>query len=343
MLIGQTYKVSSTDEVEKAIVTDILNFEPTTVLIAYGTNNSTMLKVVDSVIKSIGESVFLQRWEENSVEQLGAVTTTITYTYVETPAERKAVDDFIQKNISAILNGAKSDIEKIFMINEWMKLNIEYDSSYTYKSAYATLKNRRGVCQGYALLFYRLAKAAGLQVYLVSGQAKAPEKGASALQPHAWNVVKIGNELFYVDTAWNDSTGVNAYLLFGTNQAKYSHYPKTKLPGTISAKSYAEKLYEEIVRYNSSSAREMFSLLYGYLVLKYDELVNYIYYILKNGKEVLLVGHGDFVASNFSKAVKDALARASITSVNYNYSYNYLFTTSDNKDFFIWQFSFKQR
>ncbi|MEJ5257317.1 MAG: hypothetical protein WHS64_03620 [Fervidobacterium sp.] len=107
MLIGQTYKVRSADEIEKVIVTDILNFEPTTVLLAYGTNNSTMLKVVDSVIKSIGESLFLQRWEENSVEQLGTVTTTITYTYVETPAERKAVDDFIQKNISAILNGIR--------------------------------------------------------------------------------------------------------------------------------------------------------------------------------------------------------------------------------------------
>ncbi|MGB9795586.1 transglutaminase domain-containing protein [Fervidobacterium gondwanense] len=342
MFIGQTYKVRSTDEIEKAIVTDILNFEPTTVLIAYGTNNSTMLKIVDSVIKSIGESVFLQRWEENSVEQLGTVTTTITYIYVELLAERKAVDDFIQKNISTILSGAKSDIDKILMINEWLKLNIEYDSSYTYKSAYATLKNRRGVCQGYALLFYRLAKAAGLQVYLVSGQAKAPEKGATDLQPHAWNVVKVGNELFYVDATWNDSTGVNAYLLFGTNQAKYSHYPETKLPGTISTKSYAEKLYEEIVRYNSRAARETFSLLYGYLVLKYDDLVNYVYYGLKNNNSLTFVGHGDFVASNLSRAVNDALVYANIMNVNYAYSYNYLFTTSENRDFYIWKISFKR-
>ncbi|MEJ5257318.1 MAG: transglutaminase domain-containing protein [Fervidobacterium sp.] len=229
------------------------------------------------------------------------------------------------------------------MINEWMKLNIEYDSSYTYKSAYATLKNRRGVCQGYALLFYRLAKAAGLQAYLVSGQGKVPGKDATALQSHAWNVVKIGSELFYVDTTWNDSMGVNAYLFFGTNQAKYSHYPETKLPGTISAKSYAEKLYEEIVRYNSSSARETFSLLYGYLVLKYDELVNYIYYMIKNGKEVLLVGEGDFIASNLSRAVNDALIYANINSVNYTYSYNYLFTSSDKKDFYIWRISFKRK
>ncbi|WP_448374361.1 transglutaminase domain-containing protein [Fervidobacterium sp.] len=334
---GKTYYVKSTDEIEKAILSDIMSFEPTTVLVARGTNNSTMLKVVDSVIKSLGEGLFLRQWAENSVEQAGVVTTTITYTYLETVQERKAVNDFIQKNIASIISGAKTEVEKVYMINEWIKLNIEYDKTYSYRSVYATLRNQRGVCQGYALLFYKLAKAAGLQVYLVSGQGKDPTASTRELEPHAWNVVKIGNDYYYVDVTWNDGTGTNVYLLFGTDLAKYSHYPDTKLPGTISAKSYASKLYDEIVKGKSLAASDIFDKLYGPFVLNYDNLVNYLYYGIKNKKEVTFVADGNFVVNNLADAIGDAMGYANVYNVSYTYAYTYFFTAADKKEFYVWK------
>lgn len=343
MIFAKVYQVYSVDDIEKAIATDILNYEQATVLRAKGINNASMLKVIGTIIESLPEKLFIERWEAKSLEQLGNVETTITYIYTETSAERKAVDDFISKNLPKIVGNAKSDLEKVFAINEWIKTYITFDESYSHKSVYATLKDRTGVCQGYALLFYKLAKAAGLDVYLVSGQAKPAEASADKLQSHAWNIVKIEDSWYYIDTTWNDSTRTNAYFLFGKNQARYSHYPTTKVPVTVSTKSYAEKLYEEIVAGNIRS-RNLFDLLYGTLIEKYDEFVIYLTDALKNitsKPEVRFVSSTSFVTKYLSSAMQEAMFKLNLTSVSYDYSYIYIFTFN-GKDFFVWTVSFSQ-
>jgi len=343
MIFAKVYQVYSVDDIEKAIATDILNYEQATVLRAKGINNASMLKVIGTIIESLPEKLFIERWEAKSLEQLGNVETTITYIYTETSAERKAVDDFISKNLPKIVGNAKSDLEKVFAINEWIKTYITYDESYSHKSVYATLKDRTGVCQGYALLFYKLAKAAGLDVYLVSGQAKPAEASADKLQSHAWNIVKIEDSWYYIDTTWNDSTRTNAYFLFGKNQARYSHYPTTKVSVTVSTKSYAEKLYEEIVAGNIRS-RNLFDLLYGTLIEKYDKFVIYLTDALKNitsKPEVRFVSSISFVTKYLSSAMQEAMFKLNLTSVSYDYSYIYIFTFN-GKDFFVWTVSFSQ-
>jgi hypothetical protein len=343
MIFAKVYQVYSVDDIEKAIATDILNYEQTTVLRAKGTSNASMLKVIGTIIESLPEKLFIERWEAKSVEQLGNVETTITYIYTETAAERKAVDDFISKNLPKIVGNAKSDLEKVFAINEWIKAYITYDESYSHKSVYATLKDRTGVCQGYALLFYKLAKAAGLSVYLVSGQAKPADASADKLQPHAWNIVKIEDSWYYIDTTWNDSTRTNAYFLFGKNQARYSHYPTTKVPVIVSTKSYAEKLYEEIVAGNIRSL-SLFNSLYGTLIEKYDDFVIYLTNVLKNRTniaEVRFVSSASFVTKYLSSVMQEAIFKLNLTSVSYDYSYIYIFTFT-GKDFFVWTVSFNQ-
>jgi len=169
VIFAKVYQVYSVDDIEKDIATDILNYVQTTVLRAKGTNNATMLKLIGAIIESLPEKLFIKRWEAKSFEQAGTVETTITYVYTETVAQRKVVDEFISKNLPVIVGSAKSDLEKVFAINEWIKAYITYDEFYLHKSVYETLKDRTGGCQRYALLFYKIAKAAGLSVYLVSG------------------------------------------------------------------------------------------------------------------------------------------------------------------------------
>lgn len=343
VIFAKVYQVYSVDDIEKAIATDILNYEQTTVLRAKGTNNATMLKVIGAIIESLPEKLFIERWEAESLERGSNVEATITYVYTETEVERRVVDEFISKNLSVIVGNAKSDLEKVLAINEWIKAYITYDEAYLHKSVYATLKDRTGVCQGYALLFYKLAKAAGLNVYLVSGQAKPAGASANELQPHAWNVVKVEDGWYYIDTTWNDSTGINAYFLFGKNQARYSHYPTTKIPVAVSTKSYAEKLYEEIVSGNTRSLN-LFNSLYGTLIEKYDDFVIYLTNVLKNRTnitEVRFVSSASFVTKYLSRVMQEAMFKLNLTSVSYGYSYIYLFTFN-GKDFFVWTLSFSQ-
>ncbi|QAV33811.1 Transglutaminase-like superfamily protein [Fervidobacterium changbaicum] len=339
MAFAKVYQVYSADDVERAIVSDIHSYEQKTVLKANGTNNATMLKLVGTIIEIIPEQLFIQRWSADSIEQAGSVETTITYVYLESEAERKAVDEFISKNLPSILKNARTDLEKVYALNEWIKSYIQYDESYSHKNAYSTLKDRKGVCQGYALLFYRLAKAAGIDVLLVSGEAKSPYESAEKLVPHAWNIVKIEGNWYYIDTTWNDSLGMNTYFLFGKNQARYSHYAKTKIPVTVSTKGFAEKLYEEILSGSKQSAG-LFNSLYGNLADKYDDLVAYLTKGLRDRSDVVFVGHTNFVSKYLSKAVEEALYNANVKSVSYDYSHFYLFTYGD-KDFYVWQVRFK--
>ncbi len=58
------------------------------------------------------------------------------------------------------------------------------------------LKNQKGVCQGYAQLFWALCLNAKIPSSIVYGTAGGG--------PHAWNIVNIYGECYHVDVTWND-------------------------------------------------------------------------------------------------------------------------------------------
>ena len=97
-----------------------------------------------------------------------------------------------------------SDFEKIKGIYDWICSNVTYDyenlnnNKYFLKhSAYAALIHKTAVCQGYALLFYRLALELGVDARYISGSGKG---GA-----HGWNIVKIGDLYYNLDATWDSS------------------------------------------------------------------------------------------------------------------------------------------
>jgi hypothetical protein len=121
--------------------------------------------------------------------------------------------------------------EKARAIFTWIALNISYDASpaakgrkpihFSYKTAAerkaaiiriendlanTTLKLKKGVCHGYAMLYTVVAKKAGLETEVVYGAAKsvpadigkAPAKGN-----HAWNAVKVNGQWKLLDVTWS--------------------------------------------------------------------------------------------------------------------------------------------
>ena len=63
-------------------------------------------------------------------------------------------------------------------------------------SAYDNLINRSSVCQGYALITYKMMKEAGIDCRIVTGEGK----GVS----HAWNIVKLDGLWYNIDCTWDD-------------------------------------------------------------------------------------------------------------------------------------------
>lgn len=134
------------------------------------------------------------------------ITYNITGYYTDTTQEY-AVDTFVAefKNSTAI-QSATDDYEKVKAIYDWLCTNVVYDYTnlnspeYMLKhTAYAAAINHTAVCQGYAVLFYRLALECGIDARVIAGKGE----GANGWEDHAWNIVKLGGNYYLLDSTWD--------------------------------------------------------------------------------------------------------------------------------------------
>jgi hypothetical protein len=117
------------------------------------------------------------------------------------------------KTLAAWLTApCRSDEEKARVIFRWITGNIRYDVDAFFAGdpvsgdAADALKNKTGVCEGYAGLFAELARASGLEAASITGYAKgygyAPGRPLGAVPNHAWNAVRIGGRWRLLDCTW---------------------------------------------------------------------------------------------------------------------------------------------
>jgi transglutaminase-like putative cysteine protease/DNA-directed RNA polymerase subunit RPC12/RpoP len=129
-------------------------------------------------------------------------TLTYTVTYYTTAAQEAEMDSAVSSLLRQLNLTGKNNYEKTRAIYDWLCSNITYDydnlNDNTYKlkhTAYAALINRTSVCQGYAVLLYRLLLEEGIPCRLISGTAN---QGG-----HAWNIVKLGRSWYDLDATWD--------------------------------------------------------------------------------------------------------------------------------------------
>ena len=158
----------------------------------------------------------------------GMVYMTITWTITwNTTAEEEAA---VREAVNAImdnlaLDSLDSEYEKVRAIYDYLTANITYSSDETLHShtAYAALVEGSAVCQGYALAFYQLALAAGLDARIIDGTGISSSGSGS----HAWNIVQIDGAYYYLDATWDDTVSRNGYndyiyFLVGSENTTFS-------------------------------------------------------------------------------------------------------------------------
>lgn len=145
---------------------------------------------------------------------------TIIYnlTYYTTASQEAELDAKVASVLSSLNLSSKTDYEKAYAIYHYICQNVTYDtahqndSSYTLKhTAYAALINHTAVCQGFALLYYRMAMQAGLPCRVITG-TKVSTGGT-----HAWNIVQINGSYYYVDPTFDAGNSSYVYFLKGSN------------------------------------------------------------------------------------------------------------------------------
>ena len=153
--------------------------------------------------------------------QNGLYHITITYdvSYYTNQAQEQQLDAAVSELRSQLDLDGKTVYEKVKTIYDYICENVRYDyenlndTTYMRKhTAYAALIDKKAVCQGYAVLFYRLALEEGIDARVISGTGNG---GA-----HAWNIVKIGKEYFNVDATWDAGRYAYSYFLKGSSEFK---------------------------------------------------------------------------------------------------------------------------
>ena len=84
------------------------------------------------------------------------------------------------------------------------------------RSAYGALIEGKTVCSGYAMAYKALCDYLDLECYVIVG-----EQGGEG---HAWNMVKIDGEKYYVDCSFADTGGGSKYCLFDGKTYKREGY-----------------------------------------------------------------------------------------------------------------------
>ena len=142
------------------------------------------------------------------------ITCTFTITWYTTPEQEEELDEAVASVLSqkGLLDNTKSSYAKTKIIYDYLCENVTYDydhlddATYTLQyTAYAAMINKTSVCQGYALLFYRLALESGVDARLIAGTGNG---GA-----HGWNIVKVGGKYYNLDSTWDVGRTTYRYFL----------------------------------------------------------------------------------------------------------------------------------
>ena len=146
---------------------------------------------------------------------------TITPTYYTTAEEEKAVTEEVRQILKELRflpwTSEKTRVKKIYdrILSRVSYDSIHKSSLYHKKStAYAALFHHRAACQGYSVLAYRLLREAGIDCRVITGEAVY--EGVE--QFHAWNIVKIGNLYYNLDSTWDSRLGEDRYYMTGSGQ-----------------------------------------------------------------------------------------------------------------------------
>ncbi|MCD7843136.1 MAG: hypothetical protein LUG17_00730 [Clostridiales bacterium] len=159
-------------------------------------------------------------------------TLTYTMTYFTTAEQEAEVTAKLETVMDSLDLDSKCDYQKIQAIYDYICDNVTYDydnlndDDYDLKyTAYAALINGTSVCQGYSVLFYRMALEAGIDARYISGTAT---NSAGSTGAHAWDIVKLGNYYYNVDTTWDEASylaGIDyRYFLLGEDNFNTNHF-----------------------------------------------------------------------------------------------------------------------
>jgi len=128
-----------------------------------------------------------------------------SFSYLTTSDEEEYIDQKAHDILASLQLEGLSDYQKIKAVNDYLVSAVDYDSTLAHKSAYDAIYSGTTICRGYGLLAYKMLDALSIPVRIITGTADG--------RPHAWNLVRLGDEWYNLDITWDDITGSDRFFL----------------------------------------------------------------------------------------------------------------------------------
>ncbi len=204
----------------------------------------------------------------------GNILINFTVSYLTTLAEENQVDTEVTAILSNIIEPGMNPHQKVKAIHDYIVANVAYDTDLEKHSVYAALfGEKETVCQGYALLAFKMLTETGFEARIIGGYA---DNGSGPIS-HAWNRVLLDGKWYNLDCTWDDPIPddpgrvIYSYYLVMDDEL-VDHFADDEYTGLpVSAESYTTTL-ENLITANP--ANEIYPRLQQQLGFNYYHAVN---------------------------------------------------------------------
>lgn len=230
--------------------------------------------------------------------------------YITTDKQNEEFEFALDKAMKELNLDGKTDYQKVRLIHDYICDNVDYDyenlsrgeSYMRMYSSYAALIDKKAVCQGYAGLFYRMCYEADVSSKIIAGNGNG--------QRHAWNIVKIGDEYFNIDTTWDGQDEETFYDFFLKSETDFAaHYRDSE---------YETEEFNNKYKMAASSWID-FEKFTGSVKFNYNNLAEYTYTTL-SGKKVNNQAQGKpkiLIYGDTGRCTNAAMTASSLSSGNF--------------------------
>nr|WP_321152655.1 transglutaminase domain-containing protein [uncultured Acetatifactor sp.] len=167
-----------------------------------GLDESSIDKIFQCVLSDHPELFYVDGYSYTKYsrgETLTAVEFSGSYNVdLDTAVKREEMIRLAAERILAGISAETSEYEKVKYVYDTLIRQTDYDlNAADNQNIYSVFANHTSVCQGYAKATQYLLNKLGVECTLVLGTVETGEG-------HAWNLVKVDGDFYYVDTTWGD-------------------------------------------------------------------------------------------------------------------------------------------
>jgi hypothetical protein len=233
-------KVNAQEEFAAALSQEIYERKTSINLIYKGDLEQEAIE--NTILAILDNDMYLKLTIENYSYELatsmGISALKFAIRYETNPSQENFVDETVKKILDKMMGeeleaSMINEHEKVKRIHDLVLSRLSYTDDTKFGNAFSALFYGKTTCEGYAMLTYKLLKGAGIENRIVTNE------------DHAWNLVRIYDQWYHVDTTWNDGIKKNEgfYKYFNLTDAQIrTSRNYIAVEGIVSNTDYREEL-----------------------------------------------------------------------------------------------------